>query len=226
MKSFKYLFAVTIITYVLTSCEPEPTPTHQLMQGVWQMDQAYNENDSVITESVNSFFPTYIHLDDNNSVNSTAGPMFMYVVYGGSKFVSIVSKLDQAFAYTDLKITEGEFFMVKDEVTDRFTIEIKMKFLTMESLTTLLEIMGINPPSLLEEVIYHKFVNVNVIVDEENPEQMIWEFDEQTEAIYNIKDQYGNYVAWYGIPWENFTKGRFVFTKKSKSLTELVQESS
>ncbi|MCI5057447.1 MAG: hypothetical protein MRY83_15130 [Flavobacteriales bacterium] len=220
-KLFPFLF---IVAAILTGCTDEPTPTRDLMEGVWELTEAYDEDDSLITDRINGLFPTYVHLDDNNSVNSTAGPMFMYIVYGKSNFVNVASKLDQAFSYADLKFTEGEYFMKKDEVVDRFTIEMKMKFLTLESLTTILELMNINPPSFIEEVIYHKFIDVNVIIDDENDQVMEWAWDSSTQPTYNIKDEYGNPVLWYGIPWESFTKGRFVFQKKVKSLTELANE--
>jgi hypothetical protein len=220
----KLLLPIVAAVIFFSGCTDEPVPTRDLMEGVWELTEAYDQDDSLITDRINSMFPTYVHLDDNNSVNSTAGPLFMYVVYGKSKFVSIASKLDEAFGYADLKFTEGEFFMKKDEVVDRFTIEMKMKFLTLESLTTILELMGINPPSFIEEVIYHKFINVNVIIDEDNDQYMEWVWDDTTEPTYNIKDEFGNPVLWYGIPWESFTKGRFVFEKRVKSLTELATE--
>lgn len=216
------------LVYFMSSCEPveEPTPTHDLMQGVWELTEAYDETDSLITPRVTNLFPTFLHLDDNNSVNSTAGPLFMNIVYGDSKFVTFMSKLDDAFKYADMKLTEGEFFMIKNEVVDRFTIEIKMKFLTMESLTTILEMVGINPPGLMEAVIYHKFMDVNVLINDDNSEVMTWKFDDSTKPAYNIKDQYGNYVSWSGISPSNFSKVEVVWAKRVKSLTELVQEAA
>jgi len=108
---------------------------------------------------------------------------------------------------------------------DVFTIEMNMKFLTLESFTTILEIMNINPPSFIEEVIYHKFIDIQVEIDDENDQQMVWTWTDTTQPLYNIKDEFGNPVAWQGIPWEAFTRGRFVFQKKVKSITELAQES-
>ncbi|MBI4645440.1 MAG: hypothetical protein HY738_02315 [Bacteroidia bacterium] len=227
MKTYKIIFSALVLVFLFSACEEdEPTPTRDLMQGVWELTEAYNANDSLITNHVTSFFPTFIHLDDNNSVNSTTGPLFMYVVYGKSRFVEIISKLDQAFSYADLKLTEGEFFMKKNEVVDKFTIEIKMKFLTMEALTTILELMGINPPGLIEEVIYHKFMDVTVEISDEAPEQMTWIFTDNTQPVYNIKDEYGNYVSWTGLAINEFSRCRLKFEKRAKSLTELVQEAT
>ena len=111
--------------------------------------------------------------------------------------------------------------MQKNAVTDVFTIEMKMKFLTLETLTDILELMGINPPSFIEEVIYHKFVDVQVDIDEENDQQMVWTWTNRTQPVYNIKDQYGNYVLWDGIALNSFSKGRFVFRKRVESLIDL-----
>ncbi len=230
MKKFitKSSLIAVVTVFILSSCEPidDPTPTHDLMQGVWELTEAYDEDDSLITDKVTNLFPSYLHLDDNNSVNSTMGPFFMYVVYGKSDFVTFMSKLDQAFSYADMKLTEGEFFMIKNEVVDRFTVEIKMKFLTMESLTTILEMIGINPPGLMEAVIYHKFMDVNVLINDDNSEVMTWKFDEKTQPVYNIKDQYGNYVSWSGVDPGKFSKIEVVFNKRVKSLTELIQEAA
>jgi hypothetical protein len=137
-----------------------------------------------------------------------------------------MSTLDEAFCYADMKLTEGEFFMIKNEVVERFTVEIKMKFLTMESLTTILEMIGVNPPGLMEAVIYHKFMDVNVLVNDDNPEVMTWTFDEKTQPAYNIKDQYGNYVSWSGVNPGNFSKLTVVWNKRVKSLTDLVTEAA
>jgi len=230
MKRLITSFAIIALplVYFFSSCEPveEPTPTHDLMQGVWELTEATDENDSIITSRVTNLFPTFLHLDDNNSVNSTAGPLFMNIVYGQSDFVTFMSKLDDAFKYADMKLTEGEFFMIKNEVVDRFTIEIKMKFLTMESLTTILEMIGINPPGFVEAVIYHKFVDVRVEINDDNPDVMIWEFDDITEPRYNIKDEHGDYVSWSGVSVNKFSKITVRWEKRVKSLTELVQEAA
>lgn len=218
------LFIVAIIALGFASCEEVETPTHELMQGVWEVTEAYDASDSTIVDNVNFMLPTYIWLDDMNGVISTAGPMFMHIVYGPSKFIAITSKLDQAFQYSDLTLTNGEFFMEKDKVVERFTIEMKLKFPTVETIESILNLMGIDLPSFIESVIYHKFINVKVEIDDRDTETMVWTFDDVTEARYNIKDQYGDYVSWTGMPAENFQKCRFVMTKKVGTIDQLVTD--
>lgn len=219
------LFLVGIIAIAFTSCDEVKTPTHELMQGVWEVTEAYDANDSSIMGNVTHLCPTYVTLDDANGVISTAGPMFMYVVYGKSNFVKVTSKLDEAFKYADLTLTNGEFFMNKDEVVDRFTIEMKLKFPTVQTITSILDLMGLGLPSFMEPVIYHKFMDVKVEIDDSNKEMMVWTFDAQTSAVYNVKDEYGNYVSWSGMPVEDFQKCTFVLTKKVGDIESLVTES-
>lgn len=222
---FTFLLAFPLLT--LNSCQEEekPVPTKEKMQGVWEVTEAYDDQNNSIMPNINHLAPTYIQMDDKNSVNSSAGPMFMYLVYGKSNFISITSKLDEAFKYADLSLTEGEFFISDEDYEDRFTVEIKMKFPTMETLTTILELMGIEPPKLFDAVIYHKFLDVHVTIPEEDPNTMVWEFDATTYTNYNVKDEKGYYVPWSLIDVP-FTKGRFVFTKRVESLVDLVKAST
>lgn len=219
--SRKIIFLIPI--FLLFSCkEAEPVPTKAKMQGVWEVVEAYDEENKSIINDVNFLIPTYIQLDDKNSVNTTAGPMFMYLVYGGSNFIKITKKLDAAFQYSNLSLTEGEFFMSNNAYEERFTIEMKLKFPTMETINTILDLMGITPPNLFEEVIYHRFMDVYVSIPEDDENTMIWEFDNTTMTNYNIKDKYGNYVPWtlVNVP---FSKARFVLQKRSESIVDLVK---
>ncbi len=61
-------------------------------------------------------------MDDANSVNSTLGPLFMWIVYGDSKFISVTSKIDEVFKYADLQLTEGEWFIDKNKVVELWTM--------------------------------------------------------------------------------------------------------
>jgi hypothetical protein len=66
-------------------------------------------------------------------------------------------------------------------------------------------------------------MDVGIWFEDEN-DTMIWSFDDQTTAAYNSKDNYGNYVLWYGWPVENFTKCRVVLNKQVKDLNQVVQD--
>lgn len=223
------LLATVIL--VFNSCLEEQilTPTNELMQGVWELTEV-TENDSNITSQFSSIFPTFIHLDDMNSVNSTAGPLFMYIVYGKSKFINITSQIDNVFNYSNLSFTNGEWFIDKNEVVENFTLEMKLKFPTTSTITTLFDAMGISfggvVDDILDAIIYHKFRNVRVEINDDDTETMIWEFDAATTAEYNTKDSQGDYVLFQGTGFSNtsFSKCRIVFKKKVKTLTQLVQE--
>ncbi|MBI4645441.1 MAG: hypothetical protein HY738_02320 [Bacteroidia bacterium] len=88
----------------------------------------YSQNYKIISNinGDNKYFPTFIHLDDNNSVNSTAGPLFMYIVYGKSRFVEIVSKLDQAFSYADENYSVAHY--TGDKPTNVLSFQIRVEF--------------------------------------------------------------------------------------------------
>ncbi len=163
---------IVIISILLTgmllgfnSCEEfdNPKPTHELMQGVWKIDAVYNDQGKDITDSVTTILPAYIHLDDKNSINSTCGPLFMYIVYGKSRFVNVLGRIDEVFDYADLSLTEGEWFIKKSGQPKLFTCEIKMKFPGMNTLEQILSDMGgINlgvVDEMIESVVYHKFMD-------------------------------------------------------------------
>jgi hypothetical protein len=218
---------------VNTSCTLEEwiTPTNELMLGVWEMETV-TEDGVDVTSEFNSLFPTYVHLDDMNSVNSTAGPLFMYLVYGKSKFISVTSNLDQVFDYANLTFTTGEWFIDKNETVDRFTVEVKLKFPGTSTLENLLNTMGISLGSavddILDAVIYHKFRNVKIEINDVFPETMTFEFDHITTAEYNTKNAQGDYVLYQGSGFsvDSFSRCRITFSKKVKTLTELVQDHS
>ncbi|MEI7594524.1 MAG: hypothetical protein WCK02_02170 [Bacteroidota bacterium] len=229
-KLIKKLSVLMIISslLILSSCvkDKEETPTKTRMEGVWEVTQAYNENGASILDSIK--FPiAAFHLSSDGTIISTAGPMMMYVVYGGNKYTQIASKIDAVFNYANLDFNGGEFF-VAGGVAPRFTLEMKLEGLPgQKTIKELLSIIGIDQ-SFLEFVVYHKFMDVKVSFDETvaegAPEIMTWEIDNTTKAVYNKKDQYGNLVLWNGWPVTNFSKCRFVLTKRTKDLKTIVQE--
>lgn len=207
------------------------TPTNELMIGVWEVTEV-TENGVDITTEFNTIFPTFIHLDDMNSVYSTSGPLFMYLVYGKSKFIKISSQIDNVFNYSNLTFTSGEWFIDKNSIVDRFTLEMKLKFPTTSTLETLLNTMGISlggvVDDILDAVIYHKFRNVKVEINDILPDMMVWEFDNITTAEYNTKNSQGDYVLYQGTGFsiDSFSRCRIVMQKRVKTLTELVQDHS
>ena len=228
----KQLVLLGTIILILSSCdlenEPEPvTPTNDLMEGVWKVTEAYDADDSSIIAKVNPLLVASIFdLNSTNGVITTAGPMFMYIVYGKSRFVQIISQIDQVFKYNvvDFGLTLGEWGIKKGEVVDRFTIEMKMKFPTIQTIENLLQLMNIQIPSLFETIIYHKFTNVKVTIDDNNPNVMWWEFDDNTVPFYNIKDDQLNFVLWNGVDVNTFTRSKYKLEKQIKGIQGLVDE--
>src|SRR3989339_72103 len=224
----KILRPLLYLTFVLllASCsellKKTETPTKERMQGLWKVTEAYNDSGDTITDQIN--FPvTAFWLKSANAMMCTGGPMFMYVVYGENQYTNIASSVDQVFNYINLDYTDGEFF-VADSVVERFTIEVKLEGLPgQKALTELLTLLGLNS-QFLETTVYHKFRDVKVeFVDDDN---MIWTLDNTTTAVYNKKDQYGDYVSWGGWSTTSFNRGRFVLQKQTVPIDSLVKYSA
>ena len=144
------------------------------------------------------------------------------MVYGDSKYTQIASDIDQVFNYTGVDYTGGEYF-VADGVVDRFTLEMKLQGLPgQHALTQLLSLLGINS-QFLDQVIYHKFMDVGVAFADNN-NTMTWTIDDATTAVYNKKDNNGNYVLWGGWPVANFTRCTIVMEKQVKDLNQVVAD--
>ena len=202
----------------------EQDPTKTRMEGVWEVTAAYNENDESILDKI-SFPVTAFYLSNDNSLESTAGPMTSLIVFGDNKYTQVASKIDQAFNYVDLNFTGGEWFIASGPV-DRFTLEMKLKGLPGQAtLTEFLEWFGIKP-ALIEQTVYHKFMDVKVEFEDFNDTMMTWVFDDTTTAAYNIKDEYGNYVTLDGISTDSFQRCTFVLTKRVKDLKDIIKDAT
>jgi hypothetical protein len=200
----------------------DETPTKSKMIGVWQLTAAYDTSGLLVTDKIN--FPvTAFQLSSNNDIKSTAGPMFMRTVYGSSNYTNIASKIDQVFNYTQLQLTDGEWF-IADGIVSRFTIEMKLEGLPgQKSLAELLRLIGIQS-TFINPTIYHKFLDIRVAFDAFSDSVMTWEFDNQSTAKYNFKNSQGEYVAWDGYSPLKFTKGKYVFKKRIKTIEDVIRE--
>lgn len=198
------------------------TPTKTKMEGVWEVTAAYDDQDNWILDKIN--FPlTLFSLSSDNSVTSTAGPMTMYLVYGGSKYTTIASKIDQVFNYTGADITGGEWFIEGGNV-DRFTLEMKLEGLPgQKSLTELLGMLNIGN-DYLDVTVYHKFRDIKVTFESNSDSVMTWDFDFETSAVYNTKDKYGDLILWNGWPANSFSRCRFVLKKRVKDLKDIIKD--
>lgn len=224
-KSLSILLFVSLMG--IFGCEKmeEETPTKLLMQGTWELTSASDSLGGDIKSKV-AFPVTAIQLTDDNGMLGTQGPMFTYTVYGGSKWIETSAKIKQAFDYANFRFNTGEFF-VEGGNPDRFTVEAKLQATAVAGgLTDILSSLGVGN-GWLQQVVYHKFIDVKVTfpvqVGTKERNTMIWEFDSQTTAAYNYKDAKGNIVAWGGWPVNNFTKGKYTFTKQIKGLNDIVK---
>lgn len=211
--------AFVLFAIFMSSCYKEETPTKTRMEGIWTVKHVYDADGTDHAPQLN--FPiTAFWLTSDNSISSTAAPMMMYVVYGDSKYTQIASDIDQVFNYTGVDYTGGEYF-VADGVVDRFTLEMKLQGLPgQHALTQLLSLLGINA-QYLDQVVYHKFMDVGISFADEN-NTMTWTIDDATTALYNIKDNTGNYALWYGWPVDNFTRCTIILEKQVKDLNQVV----
>jgi len=216
------LFTFTVLLLSCNKDEETVIPTKSSMEGIWAVTEAFNENGDTILNKI-AFPISAFHLSSDHTMISTAGPMFMYIVYGGNKYTTIASKIDQVFNYASLDFNGGEWFIAGGEV-DRFTVEMKLEGLPgQKAITELLGLLGIGS-GYLDVVIYHKFKNVKITFPDKDRNKMTWEFDNLTTAVYNTKDQFGSYVLWEGWPIDKFSRARFVFTKQVKDLKTVVQD--
>jgi len=223
------LFSVAFMTCFIAmslfmgSCKKEETPTKTKMEGVWMVTAAFDGAGQDILSKIK--FPIVaFYLSSDNTVISTAGPMIMYIVYGGGNYATIAGHIDQVFNYASLDFNGGEFFC-GDGQQERFTLEMKLEGLPgQKTITTLLGLLGLDP-GFLDQVIYHKFMDVAVSFNDTDDE-MTWTWDNTTTAVYNKKDNYGNYVLWGGWPVNSFQRGTFTLKKQSKELRDLVKDNS
>ncbi len=230
LKQKIWLFSSISILLFAQSCKKEPTATKILMQGNWELVEAYDENGNDILTEV-SFPITALQLTDDNGMVGTQGPMFTRIVYGPSKWIEVSAKIKQVFDYANFRFNTGEFFL-DGGIQERFTVEAKLQATAAAGgLKDILEILGVGN-AYFQQVIYHRFVGVKVEFPNQDLDAfeptanegdiMIWEFDNETQALYNYRDANGNFVAWLGWPVENFQKGRYVFQKRTQGVNEMV----
>jgi len=231
MKMIPTLFALAFVFFILNGCgildddwllieEEEPTKTR--LEGVWAVSEAFNEAGDTITDSISTPVAAF-HFSSDRTVTASAVPMIMYLVYGGSKYTQIASQIDQYFNYAGLDFNGGEYF-ISGGVVDRFTLEMKLEGLPgQKSLTDLLGMLGIGD-AYLDVIIYHKFRDVKIEFDDDST--MVWTFDDSTSAVYNTKNEYGEYVLWEGWPAASFSHCQFVFDRKAQDLEDVILEVS
>lgn len=220
MRNTSFLIALAMMSLLFfNSCEKTETATKTRMQGNWELTAATNAAGTDIKQKV-AFPVTVIQLTDDNGMVGTLSPMFMYIVYGESKWIDIAGKIDQVFDYANFRFNTGEFF-VDPGIQETFTVEAKLQATAVAGgLIDILTLAGVDA-SWFQQVVYHKFINVSVYFDDDD--HMTWEFTDNTQPVYNYKDGQGNYVLWQGIPVNGFTRATFNFTRRTQTLNEVVE---
>jgi len=218
------LYSIVLFSMLIfVSCEEQEEvipPTKSSMEGVWKVSNVLNSEGKDITAQL-SYPVIAFHLSSDGTVISSAGPLIMYVVYGQNKYTEISSMIDQVFNYSTLSFNGGEFF-VGGGVQNRFTLEMKLEGLPgQKTLTTLLDLIGIGD-DYLDVVVYHKFMNVGVSFSKDY-QTMTWSIDQITSAVYNRKDNFGNYVLWNGWPVSGFQQCQITLSKQSKDIKDVVK---
>lgn len=224
------LFLITLAgcSDILDALIEEEEPTKDRMQGLWEVTEAYDDSGNSVLSDVkfpkNAPIASAFHLSNDNTVVSTAGPLVMYLVYGNTfldNYTSIASKIDEVFKYAGNDFTGGEWF-IEPGVVDSFTLEMKLEGLPgQKTIVEILDLLGIGN-GYLDQVIYHKFVNMTVTLDDDST--MVWELEEgRTTARYNKKNGQGDYVLWEGFPADKFVRARLVLTKRLGDISDLIE---
>ena len=228
----KFIIPIILLCFLFQSCTKEPTPTKILMQGNWQLTEAYDAAGKDIMDKVN--FPiTVIQLTDDNGLLGTHAPLATRTVYGDTKWIEAAGKMNQLFDNANFRFNTGEFFVGEGEAKV-FTLEYKLQATAAAgALSDLLTVFGVGN-GWLQQTVYHKFLNVKVsfpdkkdqLLGEQKEEEiktMVWEFTNETTGAYNYKDSNGNQVLWNGWPVDKFARGKYVWTKKTEGINDLVK---
>lgn len=238
MKKMMLVLAALIAVFILANCkelgkalQDDPVqPTQERMMGVWKVVEAYDENDSNILSKV-SVPVCAIDFQGLNGFLSTAGPMGMYIVYGGSGYVQYASMLDQVFDY--LKLYNGELqfnmgdWLIDPGVVSRFTMVFRLSGLPgQNSISNILSAIGVNNSFLnyaQNFTVYHKFEKVKIEFNEGAVDTMKLFMDDSTRAEYFTLNTSYEKSAWLGWPTASFHKCRFALVKQTIGVDSLVR---
>ncbi len=230
MKKMLKLTAMTLLIGLISSCTvlenlvEEETPTTDRIQGVWEATSVLEIGTDTldILDTLNLRIPSYIHIKENTHFSSTAGPLFLYLVYGKSKWTQVTSKIDQLFDYAKITTTDGRWFC-GPQVVDVFTPEVTLSFPSSQTFKTILDVFGVGN-GYLDTYIEHKFKDVSITF--EGDDTMYWEWTDMTEGVYNKLNNHGDPILWSGWDATRFSRCRIKFEKRVKTLTTLIDEST
>lgn len=208
----------------------DPTPTQTLMEGVWQVSGVYdmskdstvNMLDSIGLGYKSSRIPFFVKLSEDGDMQSTAGPLFLYLVYGNRNYSNFFGKLDELFRYGDMETTNGDW-SINDGIQNNFDIQVKLMPPSMKTFTNILELFGVNVQKV-KTFLLHQFNNVSVKVDANSPKQMTWTWTNSVAATYFTSGDNFKNVIWVGWEATKFSRCKVVFEKKVGTLQDLVNQ--
>lgn len=233
MKKIVKLVGVALLLGMFSGCGvldslDDPTPTETLMEGVWEVtavydmgasDPAVNMLDSIGLGYNTRKVPQYMKLSEDGYIQTTAGPLFLYLVYGNKNWTNFFGKLDDVFKYADLEFTNGNWAIDNGVVSD-FDIRITLMPPSMKTFTSILELFGVNTQQI-KSYLLHEFLNVDVTVKGSN--RMEWEWTNDVLATYFTSGDNFTEEKWLGFEASKYTRCKIVFEKRAGTLQDLVQ---
>jgi len=235
MKTFGKLAALILMVILVQGCSildsfNDPTPTQTLMEGVWQVTAVYDlSNDSTVNmlDSIglgykSSRIPFFVKLSEDGDMQSTAGPLFLYLVYGNRNYTNFFGKLDDLFRYADMETTNGDW-SINDGIQDDFDMQVKLMPPSMKTFTNILELFGVNVQKI-KTFLLHRFNNVSVDIDSSSPKEMTWRWTSAVDASYFTSGDNFDNVIWVGWEATKFSRCKVVFEKKVGTLQDLINQ--
>ncbi len=208
----------------------DPTPTQTLMEGVWEVTAVYdmgkdstvNMLDSIGLGYKSSRIPFFVKLSEDGDMQSTAGPLFLYLVYGNRSYPNFFGKLDELFRYGDMETTNGDW-SINDGIQNNFDIQIKLMPPSMKTFTNILELFGVNVQKI-KTFLLHRFNDVSVDIDSVTPKKMTWRWSSSVDATYFTSGDNFDNVIWLGWQATKFSRCKVVFEKRVGTLQDLVNQ--
>lgn len=217
-------------TELLNSLVPDEPVTSEMMNGLWEVIGVYDESDTstnlldtIILGYGSVSVPMYVNLNNSyDQLASTAGPLFLYLVYGKSNWTTFFGKLDQIFDYVDGRyFTEGEWGISDTANADALALKAKVM---PPSMTTFAEILDLIPgleTAALKKYVIHHFTKIQVEMATDST--MTWEFTDNTDAIYYTQNDELNPDPWLGWTADGFSRCKIELKKKMGTLDGLME---
>ncbi|MBD3316942.1 MAG: hypothetical protein GF344_14230 [Chitinivibrionales bacterium] len=208
-------------------------PTKSRMVGLWEVTGLYDDSNRLINiiDTISLGYdtravPTYVYLTEDQDMQSTAGPLFLYIVYGLNNWTTFFGKLDQVFDYANAKAFTNGQWGIEAGVVDNFTIEAKIMPPSMQTFASILDLIpGLNTDQL-KKYIVHRFINVAVTFESSNGDTMIWEMTDATGGYYYTQNAQLEQELWSGWSAYNFSRCRIVFERRIGTLEQKIEEFS